>query len=479
MFDSLRSLFRRHHPAPRRDFAAAQLNRWTQFFNSLEASHRERQRSLAALRSHSRDLVKNNAYMRRFVSLCSTHIVGPEGINFESEITGNLGKPKEDWNDQIESQFGDFSRAVSVDGKLSRADFEQLVAETVATDGECLIRKVRGFPNRWHFAVELIDADRLDHQYDQPLPNGNRVIMGVEVDPWGAPLAYHLWTDHPSDYSTPRPRERVRVPADQIIHVHRSERTRDTRGIPWATPVMVQLNMLGRLWTAELAAANFEANRVAVIKGTGDGVGDPKETAAELTSDILTVLGLDPDQDIVFPQLQHPNAILPQFSMALIKGIAAGLGVAYHSLAGDVSDANYSSARVALLEERDNWRKLQGWFIQTVCDPIYRAWLEMAILSGQINLPVLDFQRLCVPRWWPRTWDWVDPQKDEAAAWNAIIHGLSTHQEELGRQGRDWREVFRQLKEEQSYAKECGLVWPIQSATPMKPEVPNADDAKS
>jgi len=457
--------FRRSDQAPvgapaRRVYAGAQISRYIDFQTQLEAAHRERQRDLAKLRAHSRDLRKNNVYMARFVEMVSTHVVGPDGITFESEILGNGQKPKEDWNDKIESAWAKWGRCCSTDGRLSWLGFQHLTAETLATDGECIIRMVRGYPNAFGFAVEIIDADRLDHKLNIPAGrNQNRIIMGVEVDVWGRAVAYHVFTAHPGDYEAAP--ARVRIPANEILHLYTEDRTRATRGVPWATPCMVQLNMLGRLWTAELAAGNFEADRLGIIKSqTGvplDEATDPRAMADEIQTEHCSFVGLEAGMDVVFPQLTHPNAILPDFSRALLKGIAAGCGVSYHSLAGDVSDANYSSARVALLDERDMWKKRQAAFIAGACDPIFRAWLPMALLSGMVDIPIQDPERLCCPVWWPRSWDWVDPKKDAEAALLSIRGGLSTHQQELGARGQDWRETFRQLHAECQYAADLGL----------------------
>jgi lambda family phage portal protein len=399
-------------------------------------------------------------------------------VQFESEIMGNKDKPKKDWNDLIETEFAKWGRSCSTDGLLTWLSFQHLVSETVAQDGEVLIRRVRGFSNAHRYAVEIIDADRLDWQFNVSAnAQGVRVIMGVEVDAWGKPLAYHIWSAHPYDFEA-RP-QRQRVPAEQIIHLFSHDRARATRGVPWASPVMPQLNMLGRLWSSELAAANAEADRLGIIK-TQQGMplddfdGDPVAVANEMESEHAQFLGLDPGLDIVFPTIQHPNGQLADFSRALLKGIAAGLGVSYHSLAGDVSDANYSSARVALLDERDHWRKRQSWLITNLHDVVFRDWLEMALLNGSLPLPVVDIEKICCPTWWPRSWDWVDPMKDIDAALTSVRGGLSTYQKELGARGMDWRETFAQLAQEKEFAKNLGLVLdePNTKALTKPPETP-------
>lgn len=448
-------------------FAGAQISRFVDFYNALEVAHKERLKDLRRLRAHSRDLVKNNVYAARYSGLVATNLVGPDGVNLQSEIKGAKDQPKNNWNKAIEAAWKDWGRCCTVDGQSSWVEVQQLVAQMVSTDGEVLIRLVRGYPNACGFAIEVIDADRLDDQWNRPLQNGSRIIGGVEVDAWGRRQAYWIMSAHPQDWDAAP--QRVRVPAGEIIHLYREDRVQGFRGIPWITPCMVQLNMVSRLWTSELVAANWDADRVGVIHTqTGwdpQEVNDPAKTASEMPSDMGTIVGLDPGQDITFPSPQHPNSVLPQFTAYLLKGSASGLNVAYHSLTGDLAESKFSSDRTALVQERDGWRLLQGWLIRRFCSPIYQAWLELAMFSGVVSIPVADPARACAPRWAARNWDWVDPLKDVQASTQAISFGLSTYQDELGAQGKDWEELFEQRAREQAKAKQLGLVLEAKPST--------------
>lgn len=459
-----------------RAFAGARLSRYVQFQVSLEAAHKEIQRDLVALRAHSRDLAQNNVYGRKYAQLVANHVVGPDGITLESGITGNGDKPKSAWNEEIEAQWASWGKSVTADGRLGIVDLMQAVAVQVAVDGECFIRLVRGYPNACGFALEILDADRVDWTQNQPInpQTGERTIMGIQMDRWMRPTGYWMTTAHPHDWEGgPR---RVLVPAAEIIHVYAEDRANGYRGIPWTTAVMVQLSMLGRLWNSELEAANADADRIAIVKAPPpdpeaeprkdeDGnplvVLDPLGMADELQAGFgnqnLRVLGIDPGLDITFPAPNHPTTGLDMFAKALLKGVSAGLGVAYHSLTADVADANYTASRVALLDERDNWRRLQGWFIRQVCNPIFNAWLEMTALNGVIRFPVGDWKKLASPIWWPRTWEWVDPEKEIKASILAIRAGLSTYQIENGALGLNYRKVFKQRAEEHALADKLGL----------------------
>jgi lambda family phage portal protein len=244
---------------------------------------------------------------------------------------------------------------------------------------------------------------------------------------------------------------------------------------------MVQLNMLSRLWTSELVAANWDADRLAVLQtqsGTDPNeVTSPEETGKDLPSDLGTILALDPGQEMKFFPPNHPNSVLPQFTSYLLKGAASSLNVAYHSLSGDLAESKFSSDRTALVQERDGWRLLQGWLIRRFCNPVYQAWLEAAMFHGAVSIPVADPARACAPRWAARNWDWVDPLKDVQASTQAIAFGLSTYQDELGAQGKAWEEVFEQRAREQEKARSLGLVLEAKPSTTVNTtEEPGGED---
>ena len=457
-------------------YAAGNVNsRVVNFSSELASPNKEIKRDIRALRAHSRTLIRDNAFMRRYLQLVSTHIVGPNGITFDSVLTGNKDKPKKAWNDAVKHAWKEWGKDATGDG-MPWTDFETLVLETVAGDGEAFVRVLTGFPNAFGFALELVDADRVDYTWNRAPATGiNEIVMGVEVDQWGRRVAFWIWTAHPTDVTAER--KRIRVPAAQMIHIGRPDRTHATRFIPWATSVMNLMNLLGRYWNSEVAAANHEADRLGFLEsdlGTmdpsdgGEDLADP--TTLQIQSDLAQFVGLPAGVRANIPNLQHPNGAFDPFSKAMLRGIASGLGVAYHSLTGDVGAANYSSARVALLEERDNWRKLQSWLIRSFHDKIFPLWLDMAVLSRQLDLPVTDPGKLCAPQWYPRGWQWIDPEKDTNASKAAIAGGFTTLQAVCAEQGDDWQEILDQRAVEQAYAKEKGLFLDYTTKGAMPPQ---------
>ena len=134
----------------------------------------------------------------------------------------------------------------------------------------------------------------------------------------------------------------------------------------------------------------------------------------------------------------------------------------YNVLANDLESVNYSTARFGRDLEVMFWRHLQNFWIETVLQPIFRAWLESWRLYGGNDCPV-DFGQMDMVEksmlWRPRGFPYIDPQKDVDASTGAICFGLSTHTRELAEQGLDIEEVFQEMAHDKELAEKYGLTF--------------------
>jgi lambda family phage portal protein len=146
----------------------------------------------------------------------------------------------------------------------------------------------------------------------------------------------------------------------------------------------------------------------------------------------------------------YPHQGYKDFVQARLRSIASGLGIAYHTLANDLSNVNYSSSRTGTLEERDNWIVLQNWFADAFLRPVFNDWLESALKKGAIKLPngsplpTAKLDKFAENTWQGRRWQWVDPMKDILAARLAIKTGVSSPQMVAAQSGVDIEDVLAQ-----------------------------------
>jgi lambda family phage portal protein len=131
-------------------------------------------------------------------------------------------------------------------------------------------------------------------------------------------------------------------------------------------------------------------------------------------------------------------------------------------LTGDLTQVNYSSIRAGLLEFRRRCEALQhGVIVHQLCRPIWRAWMDQAVLEGALAL--LDYRKdrrtYQVAKWIPQGWSWVDPQKEFNAMKLAIRAGLMSRSEAISGNGYDAEDVDREIAGDNARADALGLIF--------------------
>jgi len=460
---------------PRADFAGAQIGRLTlDWIMAHRSADQEIRGSLITLRDRARELVRNTSWVRRYVQLLTQNVIGPHGIRLQARLETN-GVPLETANQRIEDAWARWGEpgSCTVDGKLSWFGLQRLLMKNAPSDGEILIRIVRGFDNPFGFALQVLDPDQLDETYNIPSgPDRNEIRMGVEVDIWGRPLAYHLWDGHPSEIHR---RGRCKpIPAADIIHLGEPDRPLQTRYVPWLASVMLDLNMLRGYFEAELVAARVAAASGGFFTRDVDDLGgsvdepDSKEPLA-IDAEPGTFQELPAGLDVKTFTPQHPVAAFPDFVKAVLRSVSTGLGISYNVLANDLEGVNYSSIRAGMLDERDHYRVIQHWLIEHFHQRVYQEWLPWALLAGRLDarVPLARYRDIS---WQPRGWAWVDPEKDQDASIKAIDQRLTSRTMVLGQQGVEFEEVLEDQAREEQLMRSKGLSVPVpQPAQPAMP----------
>ncbi len=421
--------------------------------------------ALVPMRARSRQLAINNDYVKLFITLLKTNVIGHQGIRLQNRASNPDGSQDKAGNRQIESTWKAWGRPGSCDvtGRLSWTDAQRLFIVSAARDGEVLIRIVRDFDNRHHFALQFLEPDLLDETYNTKLANGNEVRLGVEYDQWQRPVAYHLLTSRFSAGSGAGASRR-RLPAGEIIHAFLpDEWIRLSRGLPWLHSSAMRLHMLGGIEEAELVASRLAASKMGFYKRTegsedykGDGedeqgapISDAEPGHFEKLPDGWDFINWDPD---------HPAGNFEPFMKSMLRGATAGMGVSYHRGANDVSDVSYSSGRLAELSDRDVWRLLQNWVAEHFCQPVFTPWLETQLLHNSLaGLPLAKIDKFDAATWRGRGWTWVDPLKEQKGAEIGRKTLNDTLTDQLAERGIDLEEHLETLKRERELAAEYGL----------------------
>lgn len=468
----------------RRSFAGSNVgNLYSAWTTTNQSQDAELRNNLKTLRARSRELERNNDYAKKFIRMVKTNVIGPNGIIMQSRVKNDNQQPDKVANAKIEEAWFNWCGKGNCDvtGKYSFRDIQNLVMTSMARDGEILVHTLSGYQNNpFRFALQLIEADHLDENYNTTLANGNKIKMSVEIDSYGKPMAYHLFENHPGDYSFGQTYgERVRVPANEIIHLFIPQRLSQNRGIPWMHSALTRLNMVGGYEEAELVAARIAAAKGGFYKsGTGeDYVADDIDEGTpiqEVEPGHYELLPKGLDFQVFDPQ--HPTTAFEAFIKAVLRGVASGLDVSYNYLASDLTSVNYSSIRAGLLDERDVWKELQAFMIEHFSQLIFAEWLRMALLTQMVALPISKYDKFNSARWQPRGWQWVDPQADVEANVLAVGNLQKTHTEVAAERGRDFEEILEERENEEKMIQEHGLKIATEngdSKPPKKEKNPN------
>ena len=453
-----------------RIYQAARSSRLTSgWATSTTSADSELSASLTALRNRSRALVRDAAYAKRAKVVVQNNVIGA-GIGMQGQVMSSRDTLREDVNTAIEEAWRDWSCSeyCHTGGTLHFCDLERALMGQVFDAGEVFVRKhYRPFGGgEIPFALEMIEAERIADEFSYPpsAAAGAIIKMGIEVDIYGRPLAYWLRQRHPGELRVlPGEADKLeRVPAEQILHLRLVDRWPQTRGEPWLHAVARKLNDMDGYSEAEIVAARGSANYLNTIE-TAEGEHplatpvDPSNPGGE--QEVITepgmTLRLAVGEKMNFNNPSRPNTALDPFMRYMLREVAAGTGVSYESLSRDYSQSNYSSSRLALLDDRDLWRMLQQWFLRNFRLPLHKEWLRSAVLARAVA-PVrveeyaVDPKKFEAVLFKPRGWSWIDPTKEVEAYKEAIKAGFTTVTDVIAQTGggQDIEDVLQQRDRE-------------------------------
>lgn len=463
------------------------------FGGSSTSADAELAMSLTTLRSRSRQMIRDSAYAKRARLLVVNNVVG-SGVGLQAQVMTSRGALAVAVNDGIEDAWDEWceGRNCHTGGALHFSDLERAAMAQVFDAGEAFVRV--------HFAafgasqvplgLELVEAERLAHELVDAAPAAAsaEVRMGVEVDGFQRALAYWIRQRHPGDLRSANAGDLFeRVPAAQVFHLRIIDRWPQTRGEPWMHSTARKLDDMNEFSGLEVQAARASAATFATIESEDDSplsLDDDDDGQPVMSIDPLTVHRLAPNEKLAYHNPQRPNSALDPFMRYMLREVAAGTGPSYESLSRDYSQSNYSSSRLALLDDRDLWRVLQMWWVRSFRQPLHRLWLQQAVLARAVPaIPVsaylVDPRKYQAVRFKPRGWTWVDPTKEVAAYKEAIKAGMTTLTDVIAQTagGLDIEDVIKTAKRERELLAEAGIKVDTEVQTPAPASQPAAHAA--
>jgi lambda family phage portal protein len=471
-----------------RSYSGASTGRlFADFVTSSSSADAEIKDNIRILRDRARELARNDSYIARYLNLMVSNVIGKHGVRISSKSRNDNGSLDLAANQLIEKSWKEWQEIgnCTTNGRLSFLDCQKIFIESLCRDGEVLIRKIKAPDSPFGFQLQFLEADHLDENKNETLKSGNKIKMGVEVDKYDKPIAYWLFKDHPYDRTYASMTEHIRVPADQIIHAYLPARAEQTRGVSLVATAMANVKMLNGYLEAEIVAARVGASKMGFFTSPdGDGyVGDGEyEDTFNPTMNAQAGVFESLPAGVNFTTFDptHPTSAFDSFTTSVLRSIASGLNISYHSLSNDLTSVNYSSIRQGALEDRSMYQIYQQFVIEHFVNPVFQSWLEMSISTGYINLPIAKFDKFAKSvNYIPRSFAWIDPLKEMQANVIGLQNGTLTYADISASYGRDTEELFEQHQKEIELAKQYGIelaYQPFGQKQPVEAKIQGGDD---
>lgn len=441
---------------------------------------RPRRAGASANADHLADAARIRAKARALRQNVPYIAAGMEALVDSTVGTGVVVRSTGQEAERVNELFAAWKSVCDADGRL---DFDGLIAaayDAMEQDGEALVRlrpRLAGDGLPVPLQLQLLEIDWLDGTRTGQA-GGNRIVNGIEYDALGRVAAYYLFDEHPGDIGLMRTMttQSRRVPAEFIIHLYRIQRPGQGRGFSRLAPVIVRTRDLQLYEDAELARKNLETRLSVVYSGDASllanpaAVGEAADTAearrtgelGQLASGGITELPAGGNLMSVEPK---PAGGYTEYVKQQLHLIASGMGVTYEMMTGDVSETNFSSARVRLLDFRRAVQRMQWLTLAPrLLRPIHVAFVDAGILAGKLR--ARDY---AVEYSFPK-WDYVNPLQDVQADLAEISGGLASISEKLRQRGYSPDDVFAELAADREKLEALGLQdWLLFKETKKEP----------
>ena len=403
------------------------------------SANSEIERGLISLRNRSRDLRRNNPYAARGIQLITSNVIG-KGIRSQISVPSN---PREKRLRNLWTNWAQ-TPAIDFDGQKDIFAIQNMIMDAVVESGEVLIRRRRVIPtpeNPLPIQLQILESDFLDTNLTSFQTKGGVLINGIEIGDDGKRISYRIFEEHPGSFNVTIKGNKFRtleIPAEDILHIYRADRPGQMRGAPWLAPAMMRLRDLDDYEDAQIMRQKIAACWSVFITDLEQGDNLTKEQIDDLERvepGNIEILGAGKDVRFANPPgVQNYG----EYTSQVLHAIATGMGVSFEGLTGDLSQVNFSSARMGFLEFNRNietWR--HNIIIGQFMGPVFRWFLEGAFLVGE-NINGASIKHI------PPKREMVDPTKEIPAKIKSIRAGIENLSDAILENGRDPEEAFAQ-----------------------------------
>lgn len=448
---------------------------------------------LPTIRERARDSSRNDWTTSAIIQKWATSLVGIGITPRWKRIKAKSRKAA------VVDLWNNWGKVADADGVLDIYGLQTMVVRTWFDGGECFARKRRRFPDAGYpvpFQVQLLESDMvplLDSTAREGLPAGHEIKSGIELDRRGQRVAYWVYKNHPGDVQTSyNGEELVRVAASEMCHIFEPKRPGQLRGVSEAAPILAKLRNIADYEDATLERQKVANLFVAFVKSefpeldpnaanvdplTGVPLDDgedvlPLPPIAGLQPGLVQTLA--PGEEVQFGNPPEAGTTYSDYMRTSHVGSAAGAGLPYELMSGDIKDISDRTLRVVMnefrrLAEQRQWQIVIPMFCQRVVD-----WFaDGAYLMGLVSESELPNVRAVEHS--PHGWPLIHPTQDVEGFALEVKHGFRSQSSVISARGDDPDAVAEEQQSDDErmqrlkigpYSKAAALANPAPAAAP-------------
>ena len=416
-----------------------------------------------------------------YIRVMQNNVVGHTGFNLQCKINVGADPLKNsDIKVSLENEFYKFLKDPNnfdISGRQNNTEFMRSALRNFLIEGEIVIRIYKNGPYGYQF--QLLNFDSIDYEYSSP-----KIFNGVEIDQFTKPVAFWIKDAY---------LKRVRVPANEIIHVINYFDPAQYRGISTLSSILSILKDINTYRKTEINAAMAEATNVLTYESTpefGRAYEGAQGTAGDVAMFKPGMPGMEAGADtlsaskavleayqastirvgttaiealpagVSLKQIGsvHPNKSVSEFQKSIYKLLGAGLGISYLTLMMDLDASSYSGGRQTALLERPTFKFFREMLTEKIMERIFTLVmpgiikkLELPMIEGVYDVYLDDHQ------FHAHGFDYINPKDEMAANIQGINSGLMSYTQVLGENSVDLEDHLKTLQSERALMAQYGL----------------------
>lgn len=378
-------------------------------------------RAGGSLRQLARHQEQNHDLALGVLNTLVNNTVGATGIGIEPQPRKKDGTIDDLLAREILKLHKDWARNPEVTRQHDWPSAQRMLARSWFRDGEVfsqqLIGRIIGLDHGTEvpYSIEMLEADfvPMDMAAQQPV-----IQQGVEINAWGRPVAYHVYKADPNETQgyLRYQGQTKRIAAESMLHLKNVHRIRQLRGVSVFASVLNRFDDLKDYEESERIAAKIAASMAAFIKkGSPDQYTEGGDARSLKMRPGMIFDDLRPGEEIGTIDTNRPNPNLETYRNGQLRGIAAGTGPTYSSIARNYN-GTYSAQRQELVEGWSTYGVLAAEFTSRIVRPVYESFIAAAVLSGKLRIPAgTDQATLNDAIYLAPQMPWIDPKKEAEA----------------------------------------------------------------